>query len=88
MTTFIYIQNLFNRKNIQHVYWRTGTANEDGSFDLYPGSKQFFIENLGEEFFMLYDLINLQHRQHYQLQQGGDLFGRPREVRFGLQIEL
>ncbi len=88
LTGLVYIQNLFNRKNIQHVYWRTGTANEDGSFDLYPGSKEFLIEKLGEEFFVLYDLINLEHRQHYQITQGGDLFGRPREIRFGLQIEL
>jgi hypothetical protein len=88
LTAFSYIQNLFNRKNVQHVYWRTGTTSEDGSFNLFPGSKQFYIQYLGEEFFVLYDLINLQHRQHYQIEQGGDLFGRPREIRFGLQIEL
>jgi len=34
----------------------------------------------------LYDLINHGHRQHYEVNQGGDLFGRPREIRFGLQI--
>ncbi|MCU0643926.1 MAG: hypothetical protein MUC94_06660 [bacterium] len=88
VTAFVYIQNLLNTKNVLHVYWRTGATSEDGSFDLCPGSKEIFIENLGEEFFVLYNLINLQHRQHYQMQQGGDLFGRPREIRFGFQIEL
>lgn len=89
-TAFMYIQNVFNRKNVQHVYWRTGSTADDGSFNIYPGMKKEFIENYGypKEFFVLYDLINLQHRQHYQIEQGGDLFGRPREIRFGLQIEL
>ncbi len=88
LTAFVYIQNLFNKENVEHVYWRTGSVTEDGSFDIYPGSKEFFIGTLGEQFFVLYDLINLQHRQHYQIGQGGDLFGHPREIRFGLQIEI
>jgi hypothetical protein len=88
LTAFFYVQNLFNRKNIQHVYWQTGTTSEDGSFTYYPGLKQFYLNSVGTEFFELYDLINLQHRQHYQIKQGGDLFGRPREIRFGLQIGL
>ena len=86
LTAFIYIQNVFNRKNVQHVYWRTGVTSTDGSFDIFPGDRELFLERLGEEFFVLYDLINLDHRQHYEVQQGGDLFGRPREIRFGLQI--
>ena len=88
LTSYIYIQNLFNRKNVIHVYRRTGSTSADGSFQLYPGNKEFFESIHGEEFFILYDLINTQHRQHYQMTQGGDLFGRPREIRFGLQINF
>jgi len=85
LTAFIYIQNLFNRKNVQHVYWRTGSSSVDGSFD-FPGLRDTVAGDVGEEFFVLYDLINHGHRQHYEVNQGGDLFGRPREIRFGLQI--
>jgi len=85
LTAFIYIQNLFNRKNVQHVYWRTSSTLVDGSFD-FSGLRDIIAESAGEEFFILYDLINHGHRQHYEVRQGGDLFGRPREIRFGLQI--
>jgi hypothetical protein len=88
LTAFVYVQNLFNRKNVQHVYWRTGSTSEDGSFTYDPGLKQLLLNSVGTEFFELYDLINLQHRQHYQIKQGGDLFSRPREIRFGLELEL
>ena len=81
LTAFIYIQNLLNRKNVQHVYWRTGTAEEDGSRELLTGDQL-------EGYFELYELINIGHRQEYTWGQGGDLFGKPREIRFGLQIEL
>lgn len=70
---------------MQHVYWRTGNASADGSFDS-PGLREIIAQANREEFFVLYDLINHGHRQHYEVRQGGDLFGRPREIRFGLQI--
>jgi len=84
---FVYAQNLFNRKNTQHVYRRSGVANHDGLYDEFPGLREAHINGYySEEFFVLYDLINGEHRQHYTAQQGGDLFGRPREIRFGFQI--
>lgn len=78
---FIYIQNVFNKKNIQHVYWRTGNANNDGSLESYRKFRSL-------EFIKLYELINYSHQQHYASSQGGDLFGRPREIRFGAQVGL
>ena len=61
--------------------WRTGTTEEDGS-------KELLVDSQGEEFLTLYQLINIDHRQEYTWGQGGDLFGRPREIRFGLQLEF
>lgn len=86
LTASIYIQNFFNRKNVQQVYWRTGTTEDDGSYD--PDSRERIVESRGEEFFTLYQFINIGHRQEYAWGQGGDLFGKPREIRFGLQIEF
>lgn len=82
LTVYVYIQNILNRKNVQQVYWRTGTAEEDGSSELL----REFEED--EDFFALDQLINIDHRQEYTYAQGGDLFGKPREIRFGLQIEF
>ena len=87
LTAYIYIQNFFNRKNVQQVYWRTGTTEDDGSY-YNPDLRELVAELRGEEFFTLYQFINIDHRQEYQWAQGGDLFGRPREIRFGLQIEF
>ena len=81
LTASIYIQNFFNRKNVQQVYWRTGSTEEDGSKELLADFK-------GEEFLTLYQFINIDHRQEYGWAQGGDLFGKPREIRFGLQMEF
>ncbi|NIR50124.1 hypothetical protein GWO43_16595 [candidate division KSB1 bacterium] len=86
VTAYAYVQNVFNRKNVQHVYWRTGNTGDDGTFTLFPSLRENITQFAGEEFFELYELINLEHRQHYQIVQGGDLFGRPREIRFGLQV--
>lgn len=83
LTAFLYIQNIFNRKNIKHVYRRSGQVYNDGFAEL-----KFYGKVFGPEYKRMYELINILHRQHYQIEQGGDLFGKPREIRFGLQIDL
>ncbi|MFH1942885.1 MAG: hypothetical protein ABIL68_12360 [bacterium] len=84
-TAYFYIQNIFNRKNVLNVYWRTGEANTDGFWEIIPGYRKSFLDGM-PEFVTLYDFINIRHRQHYQIEHGGDLFGRPREIRFGVRI--
>ena len=81
---FLYVQNLLNRQNVLNVYWRTGNARDDGKADIF----QTDIQEFPGEISRLYDLVNLAHRQHYHITWGGDLFDRPREIRFGLQVGL
>jgi hypothetical protein len=81
---YFYIQNLLNRKNVMHVYTHTGSTEYDGSHT--PNLTEILRQNIGEEFLQLYDLINHGHRQHHTMARGSDLFGRPREIRFGLQV--
>ena len=85
-TAYLYIQNIFNRKNVLHVYWRTGETSSDGLFSMDNPWVRGFKKN--EEFCKLYQLINIEHRQHYRILQGGDLFGHPREIRFGVRIQF
>lgn len=84
VSLFVYVQNLFNRKNVHHVYLHTGLTNNDGWIG--PNVARSLNTYHGKEFITLYNLINHEHRQHYQIRYGGDLFGRPREIRFGMQI--
>ena len=83
ITFYTYIQNLLNKKNINHVHWKTGNTVDDGSAEFFDYSRdqEFF-----DDFYTLYQAINLDHRQHYRTDEGGDLFGRPREIRFGVSF--
>lgn len=82
VTAYLYFQNLLNRRNEVNVYWRTGNTEDDGYREIFTPE----FRDRAPDTFELYQLINLQNRQHYALVQGGDLFGRPREIRFGLQV--
>jgi outer membrane receptor protein involved in Fe transport len=90
---YVYVQNLLNTKNVYNVYSRTGNAEDDG-FLTNPNLSSAIIANNGPRYVDLYRAINLQNRQHYWANQldpnnefgGGDLFGPPRQVRFGLNI--
>ncbi len=82
ITPYLYVQNLFNRQNEIYAYRNTGTVTDD---DLESVFTRDFIE---ENAFVLYDLINIGHRQHYQIFNSDDLFGHPREIRFGIRIGL
>ncbi len=83
LTFYAYIQNLLNRKNINHVHWKTGNTVDDGSADFFDYSRE---QDWFDDFYTLYELINLEHRQHYRTREGGDLFGRPREIRLGISF--
>ncbi|MBI4535096.1 MAG: TonB-dependent receptor plug domain-containing protein, partial [Ignavibacteriae bacterium] len=90
---YIYVQNLLNTQNVLNVYSRSGNAYDDG-FLTNPALSASIIAGQGPQYVELYQFINLKNRQHYwqnQLNgvnalQGGDLFGTPRQVRFGLSI--
>ena len=85
---YVYVQNLFNRRNVINVYNRTGNAQDDG-FLTNPELSGKIVEASGGELYrQLYEQINLVNRQHYWFTEGGDLYGEPRQLRFGLKYEL
>ena len=90
---YVYVQNLLNRKNILNVYGRTGSANDDG-YLTDPLLSQATIDSKGPQYEELYRAVNLAHRQHFWNTQGvsvagaDDLFGQPRQIRFGVRVDL
>ncbi len=86
LNVYLYAQNLLNTKNIINVYSRTGNAYDDG-FLTDPILSETIIRGRSQQYVDLYEAINLGNRQHYELTQGGDLFGPPRQVRLGFRIE-
>lgn len=85
---FVYVQNLFNRRNVINVYPRTGNAQDDGFLSDPELSGKITDASGGERYEELYRQINLINRQHYWFTEGGDLYGEPRQLRFGLKFEL
>ena len=46
------------------------------------------VEARGEAFTEMFEKINLQNREHYWANQGGDLFAEPRQVHLGLSLDF
>jgi outer membrane receptor protein involved in Fe transport len=90
---YVYVQNLLNTQNVLNVYSRTGNADDDG-FLTNPALSSKIVAGQGPQYVNLYRAVNLADRQHYWMDQlngtnpleGGDLFGTPRVIRFGLTI--
>ena len=85
---YVYVRNLLNTKNVLNVYPRTGNAYSDGFLE-DPDLSGSVIESAGGEgYVVMYRAINLENRQHYLWQgfRGDDLWGHPREIRFGVYI--
>lgn len=96
MNVYIFAINVFDTKNIQNVFLRTGSAFDDGFLSdptlggsLHPAQRQDY-ENM-------YRAINLDYYQGLQNASGaqggsveasgGHLFGPPRQIRVGVRLE-
>lgn len=85
---YVYFQNLTNRRNVINVYERTGNAWDDGFRSDTQTSEPVAAANGGENFWRLYQAINLSGNGHnYSRVWGRLLFGTPRQIRFGVRLE-
>ncbi len=84
---YVYVENLFNRKNVINVYLRTGSAANDGWLTT-PELSSKIVAAQGQTYVDLYRAINLQDRENYQLEFGNDLYGAPRQARLGIRLEF
>jgi outer membrane receptor protein involved in Fe transport len=88
VNVYIYVQNLLNTENVVNVYGRTGNADDDG-FLTNPALSQEVINapGRGDAYVAMYRDANLADRQNYWRNQGGDLLGTPRQIRFGVSLD-
>jgi outer membrane receptor protein involved in Fe transport len=84
---YVYVQNVFNTRNVINVYRRTGNAEDDG-FLTNPDLSSQIVSNLGPQYVELFKAINLENGQHYRRVTGNDLWGSPRQIRFGMKLEI
>jgi len=83
---YVYSTNVFNSENVINVYQRTGNAYDDG-YLTDPGAASVIAGNGGANYINAYQAINIANRQHQIRQNGPDLFGTPRQVRFGVNVQ-
>lgn len=91
----IYLQviNLFDTQNIQNVFLRTGSTQDDGYLN-NPSQGGKLIETYGQAYAQLYRAINIDYYEQYQIATTGApyttrplFYGPPRQVRLGIRFE-
>ncbi len=90
---YIVVINLFDIKNIENVFLRTGAADDDGYLSEYDLGGQL-AETNGPDYVALYQALNIDYYQAYQnaggITQGTGsalIYGPPRQIRFGVRLE-
>lgn len=83
---YVYVQNLLNTKNVINVYRRTGNAFDDGYLSNPELNQSAYSTNPG--FLELYRNANLVNGRHYRNTTGNNLYSQPRQIRFGMRVEL
>lgn len=81
---YINILNLLNTKQIVNVYPTTGSAQDDGWLGNPLAAPFHEIPQYAD----FYRAINLKNRWAYMTVTGNDLYESPRQVRFGIKLEL
>lgn len=76
--------NALNTRNVINVYETTGTDDDDGWLKS-PLARQYVAQPGYEDF---YRAINLDNRWGYLTATGLDLWGSPRQIRFGVAFEF
>jgi hypothetical protein len=85
---YMYVQNLFDHRNVINVYGRTGNAKDDGFLTDPTLSEKIVEASGGLQYQQLYEAVNIANRQHYWFSEGGDIYDEPRQLRFGLKFGI
>ncbi|MEJ2193240.1 MAG: TonB-dependent receptor [Ignavibacteriaceae bacterium] len=92
----IYIQaiNIFDTQNINNVFLRTGTPDDDGYLS-DPAQGEINAASLGPDYVALYEALYLDYYQQWRaalspsatVTTDGFLYGPPRQFRLGIRLE-
>jgi hypothetical protein len=87
---YIFVINLFDIKNVDNVFLRTGSTDDDGYLS-DPALGGQLIRTYGPIYEQLYRAINIDYYEQYQtapfLGTTPFFFGPPRQIRFGVRLE-
>jgi hypothetical protein len=87
---YIFVTNLFDKRNEDNVFLRTGSTNDDGYLS-NPSLGGGLVAQRGQIYAQMYRAINIDYYERYQqapfLGTTPLFFGPPRQVRFGIRLE-
>jgi hypothetical protein len=93
MNIYVSVINLFDTRNVQNVFLRTGSPTDDGYLSEYDLGGQLAEQN-GPDYVNLYNAINIDYYQAYQTAGGQSqgagssfMWGPPRQYRLGIKLE-
>ncbi len=87
---YIFVINLFDTRNIQNVFLRTGSTQDDGYLS-DPSLGGQLINTYGPQYAALYRAVNIDYYEQYQ--NAGGLttvpffYGPPRQIRLGIRFD-
>ncbi len=90
LNIYLFVINLFDKKNVENVFLRTGSNTDDGYISNPQLSGQLVTQPGYTE---MYRAINIDYYQQYQQVANGYLmtnpnfWGPPRQIRLGLRLE-
>ncbi len=85
---YVYVQNVFNTKNVINVYDQTGNAYDDGFLNSSDAQGLISKPEYTQRFADLYNALNLGNREHALSVMGVDMFGTPRQIRAGVLVNF
>lgn len=93
LNVYLWVINLFDTDNIENVFLRTGTVDDDGYLS-DPKLGGQLIETYGPQYADLYRAINIDYFEQWRNATTGAayttnpfLYGPPRQVRLGIRLE-
>lgn len=93
LNVYFQVVNLFDTKNIENVFLRTGTADDDGYLS-DPSLGGTLIETYGSDYEKLYKAINIDYYEQWRAATTGAayttnpfFYGTPRQIRLGIRLE-
>jgi hypothetical protein len=90
---YISVINFLDTRNIQNVFMRTGSTDDDGYIS-DPALGGTLVATYGPEYAALYRAVNIDYSEQYQVAVNGApyttqplFFGPPRQIRLGIRLE-
>jgi len=86
-TLFLYIINLFDAKNVENVWPKTGSPNDDGWLS-NPSTGGMDVENYGPIYADIYRALSIEYGRVWGAFNIDPYFyGPPRQIRLGVRLE-